>query len=201
MMCTLCSVNTKICPPATLPNLTLRLDFSQRKPFRKWKWMHLSQSLAWIVLMGCHDKYWQLAEGSSIHCETPNERAADATTSSKRACGKGGVGGGCSGKAKAGWCWDNRACCFKVTSLRAVLSAINAANGEPGEGGWGAAGEVGPCNGRGFCILEGRGAAETSGGSHATTDVSVCVGRAGDGRAGGGHGQHRIGATEHRSQG
>lgn len=164
MRCMLCSVNTEICPPATLPILTLRLDPSQQKPFRKWKWMHLSQSLVWIVLMGCHDKYWQLAEGSSVHCETPNERAADAMTSSKCACG----GGGCSGKAKAswqaGWWWDDTACCSKVTSLRAVLGASSAA--ERGQGGKTLQWEW-------ILHIRRQSAAETSGGSYVTTDVSM----------------------------
>jgi len=168
----LCSVNTKIRPPATLPKLTLRLDFSQRKPFRKWKWMHHSQSLVWIVLMGCHDKYWQLAEGSSVHCETPNARAADATTSSACACG----GGGRSGKAEASWRAGRL-----VTSWPRGLLQGHQPESRPGclRRCKGRASGVRPCNGPGFCISERRGAAETSGGSRVTADVSTRLGSPG----------------------
>lgn len=93
---------------------------------------------------------------------------------------------------QAGWCRDSRARSFKVTSLRAVLGASDAANGEPGRA-------VRPCNGWIFCILEI--AAETSGGSHVTKEVSMGgepgEGRAGGCRAGGGQGWDGAGAAEH----
>lgn len=151
-MCMLCSVNTKICPPAPLPNLTPRLDFSQRKPFRKWKWMHLSQSLVWIVLMGCHDKYWQLAEGSRRSLWDSKWEGSRCYNKLKACLRRGRMQ------------WEGKG---KLAGRRAgdEITQLAASRSPAWERSWVLGMLQMESKGKGFCVLERRGAAETSGGS------------------------------------